>query len=217
MRNIVDNNIKHEYTYQYIKADSVEFYKDNSEPLWDIEIEDNHSFVLATGGGVVVHNSLKQGRDRHTQAVLPLRGKVLNTEKSTIDKILDNKELVAITTAIGTGFGDSFDISKLRYHKIIIACDADCLEENTQVVTESSIKKIKDVTADDKVLTHDGSYKQIINVTNKSFDEVIEIDVNGTIIACSLEHKWPVLRDGNVTIVKAKNLRKTDFFLFKNN
>ena len=69
--------------------------------------------------------SAKQGRDRHTQAVLPLRGKIINTHKYRVDRVLNNNEFNYITTALGVGIGDSLDIGKLRYHKVIIMSDAD--------------------------------------------------------------------------------------------
>ena len=91
--------------------------------VYDIEIPNTHNFALASG--VFVHNSAKQGRDRRFQAILPIKGKILNVEKARLDKILSNEEIRTIITALGTGVGEEFDITKLRYHKLMLMADAD--------------------------------------------------------------------------------------------
>ncbi|MFH1916279.1 MAG: toprim domain-containing protein, partial [Nanoarchaeota archaeon] len=95
------------------------------EPMdvYDLEVPGTHNFALSSG--VFVHNSAKMGRNRATQAILPLRGKILNVEKARLNRVISSNEITTIITALGTGIAEEFNVQKVRYHKIIIMTDSD--------------------------------------------------------------------------------------------
>ena len=94
-----------------------------TEDVYDIEVPDSHNFAL--NSGVFVHNSSKFGRDPEFQAVMPIRGKIINPEKNDYARLMQNEEVSSIISALGTGIRDDFKIEDLRYGKIVIMTDAD--------------------------------------------------------------------------------------------
>lgn len=117
------------YNHRVVKIELVTEKYD----VYDIEVPHSHNFALASG--VFVHNSAKQGRDRRFQAILPLRGKIINIEKTDDTKIYKNNEIQSMITALGLGIkGEEFDPAQLRYHRIVIMSVAG--DEPTLVLDE---------------------------------------------------------------------------------
>ncbi len=117
-----EGELREVISYWNHKVVSVETLSERMD-VFDIEVPGTHNFALASG--VFVHNSAKQGRNREFQAILPLRGKILNVEKARMDKLLKSSAIRDLITALGTNIGTEFDLAKARYHRVIIMTDAD--------------------------------------------------------------------------------------------
>lgn len=164
-------------------------------------------------GGVVAGMS-EISRDHW--GAFPIRGRFLNIREMEISKVLQNKEVADLLKIIGLVPGTKYkSLSELRYGKLVFFTDADCLDENTIIWTKDGDKKMKDLTYLDEVMTHDGSYKPIINIINKDHDKVVKLTINGVEYLCSEFHKWIIIRDDKTMEVYAKDIINTDKVLVK--
>lgn len=147
-----------------------------------------------------------------------LRGLALNAYDSTIQKIAANQEIKDVMNILNLDISKKSDESQeIEFDKIVIATDADCLEQNTIILTDSGEKKLKDITYNDKVLTHSGKYQQILKIIKKEAKDFIAITINGNVIYASKMHKFIVFRDGKLQEVLAKDIKPTDLFLKRKN
>lgn len=198
--------------YDLIDIEDIEYTNEFIEMV-DIEVDDDHTFVLSDN--IISHNSaagsILQKRDPTTDAVYTLRGKIKNVR--TIEDLSNNKEILDLMNILNLNLDDKG--SKTQYKKVIIATDADCLDENIEIITQNGIKKIKNINYNDKVLTHTGNYKSIKHIVKTIKNEFIEIKINGEFIKCSKNHIFLIMRDGNIIEEIAQNIKKTDFFLLK--
>jgi topoisomerase IV subunit B len=160
--------------------------------------------------GLSAAGSVKQARDSETDAVYALKGKVKNARK--LSDLTANAEWLDIMSILEIEPGNN----KLPvYDKIIIATDEDCIDENHLVITENGNKKIKDLTYNDKILTHTTEYKNIEKIIETKKEKYIEIEINCQKLICSENHILIVLRNEKVQEIFAKDLKKTDFLLLK--
>jgi len=207
-------------------VESVE-HLDRTADVYDIEVPETHNFALESG--VFVHNSAKQGRNPEFQAILPIRGKILNVEKHRLDRILENNEIRNLITALGTGIGDEFDIEELRYDSVfIMSVDG---EEHTFVRDESGHTQfVKIGPFVDRVVEADGNgyenyevlcfgrddhetkFRQIDQVIRHEIDEPLyEVEtVYGRNLKVTASHSVFVHRDGEVMLARGDEIEPGD-------
>jgi len=160
-------------------------------------------------------NSFRKYRTPETMGAFSLRGKFTNVSEISNQKLVQNVEAVNLMAAIGLKLGQGIDIKNLRYGRIFFTTDADCLEENTLIMTKIGPKKISELDYNDLVLTHNNTYNKINRIIEKDISKTITIKVNGNEFTCSPDHKIMIFRDGDIIEVEAKNIKYTDFLLLK--
>lgn len=201
---------------ELVDIESIDLCEDYDNMV-DISIDIDQSFLLSNG--LISHNSaisaFRKHRDPQTMGAFALRGKFVNVSEMNNSKLVQNAEVVNLMAAIGLKLGQPIDLKTLRYGRILLYVDADCLEQDTNILTDSGVKKISDINYSDMVLTHTGEYKNINKIIEKDISKYIEISVNGNKIICSEDHKLLVVRDGDVMEIKAKDLKYSDHLLLK--
>lgn len=203
---------------ELVDIEDIEFTKEYDNMV-DISIDIDQTFSLSNG--IVSHNSAKSfcisgfaetGRDYW--GVFPLRGKPLNVRGESVAKIKDNEEIKNIITALGLEFGKKYTSTKeLRYGKLVLISDADCIDEETLVLTKRGHIQIKNLTYDDLVLTHTGEYKRILNIIETNKDKYVEVVVGGETFKFGENHEIPVYRNGKIVLIMAKDFEVTDKLL----
>lgn len=185
------------------------------EKLIDAKGKDRWKYSIGLFEGDSAISAFRKHRDPQTMGAFALRGKFVNVSEMNNSKLVQNAEVVNLMAAIGLKLGQPIDLKTLRYGRILLYVDADCLEQDTNILTDSGVKKISDINYNDMVLTHTGEYKNINKIIEKDISKYIEISVNGNKIICSEDHKLLVVRDGDVMEIKAKDLKYSDHLLLK--
>ena len=142
------------------------------------------------------------------------RGVGINAYDATSAQILKNQEFSDIITILGLDITNPNE-QMLNFKKFVIASDQDCMGEHTKVITDNGDKELKDVQYGDKVLTHSGEYRQVTNIIEKTSDKVVAIEFNGSVTYVSENHRLLVMRDGEIQVIRACDLKDTDLFLRK--
>ena len=203
-----------ELTFEFDEIETIEDI--GYQECVDIEVEDDHTFCLANG--IISHNSafggLSSALGRNEIGYFAARGVPLNAYTAHVSKFVANKELSNLVKILGLSLKKDAE-QNITYKNIIIATDADCLYENTNILTSEGYKKIKDINHGDKVLTHNGQYKRVINIIKKDTNVFTKININDNVIYTTHNHKFPVLRDSNIIEICVKDMLPTDKLLIK--
>jgi DNA topoisomerase-2 len=197
--------------------------REKVDKLIDAKGRDRTKCLLGLYEGDSASSSFRKFRSADTMGAFALRGKFVNVMDIPIKKLFGKNpngnwnypEVINLINAIGLSVGEKAEVKNLRYGRILIYTDADCLDENTKVVTLDGLKKISDLTIEDMVLTHNNEYKSVRNIFQKEVSKIIEISVNGNTFKCSEDHILIVVRDGDIIEIKAKDLKYSDFLLLK--
>lgn len=185
------------------------------DKLIDAKGKDRWKCSISIFEGESAISGFRKYRNSQIQGGFTLRGKFMNVNDITTKKLSENSEAIGLMSAIGLRIGKRAEIKDLRYGRILIYTDADCLDPETIIITKDGEKKISDITYDDLILTHTGSYKKVKNIIQKDVSRYMKIVVNGNTIICSENHKLMIFRDGEVMEVEAKNIKYSDHFLIK--
>jgi len=169
---------------------------------------------LAICEGDSAFGSLSAALGRDKIGYFAARGVPLNAYVAKVSKFTANKELANIVKVLNISLKKDTE-QHITYKNIVIATDADCLYKNTNIMTDKGEKKIKELVYGDKVLTHTGEYKPIINIVSKKTNNFIRINVNGSNIYVTPYHKFPVLRNSAIIERYAKEIKRDDKILIK--
>jgi DNA gyrase subunit B len=152
--------------------------------------------------------SAKQGRDRRFQAVLPLRGKILNVEKARLDKMLQNEEIRVLVTALGTSIGDQFDASKLRYHRIVLMTDADVDGAHIRTLLLTFFfRHLEDLISDGRLFIAQPPLYRM--QSGRETHYVYSDDVRDELIQANPTRKWDIQRFKGLGEMNAEQLWDT--------
>ena len=168
---------------------------------------------LALCEGASAMSGISSCLGRNGIGYFAMRGVPLNAYDSSIQRIVANQELKDIINILGLDISKSAENKTIDYDKVLITTDADCFAEDTLVQTNSGLKKIADITYDDKVMSSDGQYHNIVDIITKKTNDLIVIEINNSYIITTPFQKMLVYRDYKIQEIYAKDLLKNDMLL----